>query len=361
MAHQIEAKDNMVYVGATPWHGLGQQIPQGTNPDQIAEMIGANIPIEKRRVYVRQSAETSGLMNIPNVFAVMRQSDHQYYGVVSERYHVVQNPEILGFFKEYTEAGDMHMETAGTLRNGGVIWALANINSSFTLAGGDKVGGYVLLANSHDGTITFQGMFTSIRVVCHNTLSAAIGSRSGKMFKFKHSKKITPEVIADAKRTMGLAKSQMERMSEWAYPLSEARVTLPEALVYVGLLTDKKGLQDKANELNVLDTRVGDILTAKYNPTPDQMKFMIDLLGSKLQVNDLNRVGQSVISSSLDSPGASLASARGTWWGLVNGVTHHVDHEAGRSNDTSLYSAWFGVGASLKEQAAQVAYAYIKR
>jgi len=50
--------------------------------------------------------------------------------------------------------------------------------------------------------------------------------------------------------------------------------------------------------------------------------------------------------------GASLPSANDTAWGLVNAVTQYVDHERrARSVDNRLDSAWFGLGASIKQKA----------
>jgi hypothetical protein len=68
------------------------------------------------------------------------------------------------------------------------------------------------------------------------------------------------------------------------------------------------------------------------------------------------RVGKALIDSILFSPGADLESRENTLWGAINGVTHWVDHQRGRTQDSTLSGAWFGQGAAMKQAAVQVAY-----
>ena len=49
--------------------------------------------------------------------------------------------------------------------------------------------------------------------------------------------------------------------------------------------------------------------------------------------------------------GQDLKTARGTLWGAVNAVTHYTDHVRSPKSAERLDSAWFGMGASLKEKA----------
>jgi hypothetical protein len=76
------------------------------------------------------------------------------------------------------------------------------------------------------------------------------------------------------------------------------------------------------------------------------------------RATDLNRAGKLILDAILESPGAELASTRGTWWGAVNGVTYAVDHQMGRTADSRLTSAWFGQRAAVKQQAVELAVQY---
>jgi len=238
MSHEIEIINNvaqMAYVKetvGTPWHGLGIPVTPGISREEMLVKSGLDKTIQKRRLYVRASEDPgSGLYNIPKQFAVMRKEDNQFYGVVSDRYQVVQNKEVMDFFADYVDAGGMSLATAGSLKNGGVVWVMARIGKDFTLPGGDRVEGNMLLANSHDGTMSYMGMFTSTDVVCFNTLSIAVNDNlqiakngDAKMFKMKHSKKMTKEVMEDAKIKMGLAQRRFNNLQLWCTLLSEQKV-----------------------------------------------------------------------------------------------------------------------------------------
>ena len=76
------------------------------------------------------------------------------------------------------------------------------------------------------------------------------------------------------------------------------------------------------------------------------------------RADDLNKAGKLILEAIIDSPGAEMKSARGTWWGAVNGVTYAVDHQMGKTDDGRLTSAWFGPRASMKQQAVELAVKY---
>jgi hypothetical protein len=61
-----------------------------------------------------------------------------------------------------------------------------------------------------------------------------------------------------------------------------------------------------------------------------------------------------------NSPGATMATAAGTWWGALNSVTYVVDHELGRDQSASLRTAWLGQKAGLKRRAVELALDYAK-
>lgn len=368
--HELEVIDGvarMAYVEATigtPWHGLGVPVDASISREEMLVKAGLDHEIQKRRLYVRTSEIAgSGLYNIPKQFAIMRKDDNQYYGVVSDRYQVVQNKEVMDFFTDYVDAGGMTLATAGSLKNGGVVWVMARIGKDFTLPGGDRVEGNMLLANSHDGTMQYQGMFTSTDVVCYNTLSIALNANleiekngANKMFKMKHSKKMTTEVMQDAKVKMGLAVTRFDRLKEWSHSLSEKKVKDEQhVLQYIAELVHPE-LLEQVVELTAADR---DIALATGGSLLDTMIEQHPYLAPKtLTTDDFNRAGKAILGCIMDSPGQELAARKGTWWGVLNGVTRYVDHEAGRGRDTALQSAWFGQGNQLKQQAAQLAVSY---
>ena len=94
--------------------------------------------------------------------------------VVGQRYNVVQPREILEFYRDLTEISGFELETAGVLKGGKKIWALARTGQSTSLKGNDVTNGYVLLATACDGSMATTAQFTSVRVVCNNTLAISL-------------------------------------------------------------------------------------------------------------------------------------------------------------------------------------------
>ena len=55
-------------------------------------------------------------------------------------------------------------------------------------------------------------------------------------------------------------------------------------------------------------------------------------------------------------PGANFAE--GSWWQAFNAVTYMTDHTLGRSRDSRLTSAWYGMNRVKKEKALDLAVQY---
>ncbi|GAU02168.1 phage/plasmid-like protein TIGR03299 [Burkholderia stabilis] len=141
--------------------------------------------------------------------------------VVSARYQVVQPEEILEFYRDLTEIGGFQLETAGVLKEGRKLWALAKTGHSGTLKGRDQVNGYLLLATACDGTLATTAQFTSIRVVCNNTLQIALGNSAGAI-KVSHRSQFDATAV---KRQLGIAVSSWDSFMVRTKALAERKIT----------------------------------------------------------------------------------------------------------------------------------------
>jgi phage/plasmid-like protein (TIGR03299 family) len=103
--------------------------------------------------------------------------------------------EILHFYRDLTEQSGFELETAGVLKGGKKFWALARTGQSSALKGKDVSNGYILLATACDGTLATTAQFTSIRVVCNNTLAIALRGQQGNsgVVKVPHSTRFDAE------------------------------------------------------------------------------------------------------------------------------------------------------------------------
>lgn len=309
MAHLIES---MAYVNDVPWHGLGNQLTAKQPIEVWAQQAGMAFDIKESPVrFMTDSIGTLGaIMSFPEQKVLYRSDTKAALSVVSNRYRVVQPREILEFYRDLTEISGFELETAGVLKEGRKVWALAKTNQSATLKGNDVVNGYLLLATACDGTLATTAQFTSIRVVCNNTLAVALQNGNGAV-KVPHSTHFDPQAV---KKQLGISVAAWDSFMYRIKTLSERKVKTHEAMNYfLRVFTDPN------------DTSAG-------LANERAMKSVLALYDGQ-------------------GKGAELASSKGTAFGLLNAVTQFVDHERrARSTDHRLESAWFGPGAALKQK-----------
>lgn len=309
---------SMAYVNETPWHGLGNQLAPRQPLEVWAEQAGMNWTIQEAEVRFVSAGTGASLGSIhafPDQKVLYRSDTQAPLSVVSRRFQVVQPHEVLEFYRDLTEVGGFELETAGVLKEGKKLWALARTGQNATLKGRDKINGYLLLATACDGTLATTAQFTSVRVVCNNTLAVALGDSSGAI-KVPHRSQFDPQAV---KRQLGIA------ISSWD-----------------GFMARMKALSECKIKGDAAESFLRRVLTYSVAVTPD---------GNGSAVND--RALKAVHDLYLGrGKGAELASASGTAWGLVNSVTEYVDHHRrARSADHRLDAAWFGQGASIKQKA----------
>jgi phage/plasmid-like protein (TIGR03299 family) len=314
MAHLVE---QMAYVNETPWHGLGNRLTKKQPLEVWAEQAGMSFNILETPVrYMSESSGSLGaIMTFPENKVLYRSDTKAALSVVSSRYQVVQPKEILEFYRDLTEVSGFELETAGVLKAGRKIWALAKTGQSATLKGNDTIKGYLLLATACDGTLATTAQFTSIRVVCNNTLAVALANGSGAV-KVPHSTNFDHQAV---KKQLGVSVSSWEAFMYRMKTLSERRVKSHEAMnFFLRVFTDPDN-------------------TATGLTNERAMKKVLALYEG-------------------DGKGADLASSKGTAFGLLNSVTQYVDHERrARSTDHRLDSAWFGQGSNIKAKALEQA------
>ena len=328
MAHLVES---MAYVGDTPWHGLGNQLPQKQPIEVWAQAAGMDWHIKESPVHfsIENIHNASMFGTFEDQKVLYRSDSNQALSVVSSRYQVVQPLEVLEFYRDLTEYAGFELETAGVLKGGRKFWALARTGKSTVLKGNDLVNGYVLLATSCDGSLATIAMPTTVRVVCNNTLSIAVNGAE-QAVKVSHRSNFDADAV---KRRLGIAVSQWDQFMYEMKVLSERKVNVKEANRYFETL----------------------LSSSQADSAP--------VIGSKSHLKLLNAQSESVMPNERaykklqamyggQGRGAELTAAKDTAWGLLCAVTEFVDHERqARSTENRLDSAWFGNGGQMKQKA----------
>lgn len=305
--------ETMAYVGERPWHGLGNRLAANQSIDIWKERAGMDWAIEESEVRFITGQNGVGMIHaFPEQKVLYRSDTKSPLAVVSRRFQVVQPGEILEFYRDLTACNGFELETAGVLREGRKFWALARTGQSTSLKGRDRVDGYLLLATACDGTLATTAQFTSVRVVCNNTLRVALGNGNGAI-KVPHRSQFDPDAV---KRQLGITVSSWDGFVARMKALAECPVD-PDSVE--GLLRRVLTYQTQDSQTAVVNEQAVANVRALYDG------------GGR---------------------GAMLASSRGTAWGLLNGVTEFVDHHRrARSEDHRRDAAWFGQGAQIKQRA----------
>ena len=338
MAHQIE---QMAYVGQTPWHGLGNQLSPNQPIEVWAQQAGMDWQIESSNVsYMAENHKGQNLILPHDEQRVLYRSDtHAPLSVVSQRYQEVQPKQILEFYRDLTEQSGFELETAGVLKGGKKFWALAKTGQSTVLKGKDVSNGYILLATACDGTLATTAQFTSIRVVCNNTLAIALKGQNSStgVVKVPHSTKFDADKI---KQQLGISVRAWDEHMYQMKQLSQRKVTQQEAAAYFDAVFNNSSLSIAEQDERFIQyyRQVANSIDAnKTEPNGRAMSKVMTMF---------NGHGR----------GAELSSAKDTAYGLLCSITEFSDHERrAMSQDHRLDSAWFGAGAGLKQRGLEQA------
>ena len=319
MAHEIDfslGRAAIAYTGEVPWHGYGEPMNDDVSLDEWRVQAGLDWEVEPRQVLYCPQPTVNPLRQaiLPRRKILVRSDNSQPLSVVSDRYKVVQPKQVIEFFESVIKENGFKMSTAGSLRDGKRVWAMADCGKDFYV-NGDKVGAHLLLATSYDGTFATTAQFTSIRVVCNNTLGFSLErGGEGGIVRIPHTQDFKQW---DIKNQLGFNVSWIA-FRDNVMNLASHKVTKREALDY--FLTVMGVTEEEAADGKQLSN----------------VKKLISLYES--------------------GPGAKLPSAQDTLWGALNAVTFLADHCRAAANTGNRFdSASFGGGAALKRKAFKLA------
>jgi phage/plasmid-like protein (TIGR03299 family) len=274
----------MVWTSEKPWSGLGAEINANLSPHEML---------------------------------VKAQLDYK------RPYKSPANHETFRFFKSFVEAGDAYLKTVGQLDNGRIVWALAGLNTKFTLKGVDPVEGCLLFASRDEKRDSIHMQVTAVREVCSNTFQ--VPSKARSLFKntFRRVFIPTPPFLSPATTRLD------DKMTD-------------KARENIGL--GREAIAAFASEAERLADQTVDDATAH--------RYMLEVFQTEKLAGKKTRMA---IEAMTKAPGQDLEAASMTAWGLLNAVMYTVDHQLGKNQDSRLRLAWFGSHADLKKRAFDLA------
>lgn len=314
MAHNVET---MAYYGATPWHGLGKKVDHLMTAIEVIAEAGLDWTVSKEKVFAQVNGKK---VFIPGKYATVRNTDNRPLGIVGSSYTPVQNAEATEFMDALTGTGKAKYETAGSLQNGRIIWVMAKVPNG---GGVDPVEQFLVFSTSHDATMPVQVKATPVRVVCNNTLNAALHGQ-GNTFRVRHTTNVQDR-------------------------LKEAERVFAGTLKYFGKTV---ATFDRMKGVKVTEEKLVKIVEKVFTGSLDN-----DDLTDR-QENRLAKITEKILSLSVTGAGTDLPGVKGTAWGAYNAITEYLDHfttvKGGKgisAEEKLLNSTWFGT-VSFKTQKA---------
>lgn len=308
-----------------PWHGLGKIVQEAMTAEQAIKLANLDYEVDKSHIHYY---DTKGVpVQIDGYWATYRTDNGDNLGMVKSRYEIVQNRDAFAFFDAIIDSGEAIFETAGALGKGERIFLLAKLPDDIRV-GGEKIEKYIMLTNSHDGSSSVIAGMTNIRVVCNNTLQAAlkglenkvsIGHIQGAKERLKQAYKVMniSSVYSAAVQDMFNRMTEV-KWDEGQYQSYFEKVLKPE---YKVQMTAKEGKEMSTRLKNMVDA------TMQFAAT------------HHTQTND---------------------EAKGTLWGAYNAVSGYYNYiKPYDSTEAKFNSQFFGSANNKVLKAFQEAATYI--
>lgn len=343
MAHNItntNGKDEMAYVGETPWHGLGTKLERVATSQEMIRAAGLTWMVEKAPLFVRQPVGDL-VVEVPGHVAIRRADTLEVLGVLSNQFRPIQNAECFQILDDIAGTAGAIYHTAGSIKGGRKVWALVKLPGNLVVGPDDTVDQYLALMNSHDGSMALTIRFTPVRIVCNNTLNLAFDidetgrqRRTADAIYIRHSESADVR-IEEVKRVLGIAAKSFTEAGESYRAMSAMQISNV-------LLKD------------YLETVVPMVL-------PSTTPKAEDLEAAATRQSEIH---QAVIRCFEGGRGSDLATSKGTVWGAYNAVTEYVDHvypvlRDGSTSKSRQESALFGTYAQMKRRAYSEAVALL--
>lgn len=334
MAHNINyneqtGKHSFFSMNEKPWHNLGQIVTDYPNSKQALIHAGLDYTVEKRKIYTH-SDDLEKVQDflirdilIPNYNATVRTDTNQVLGVVGKDYEVIQNVDAFSFFDSIVGGDGIQYETAGALGNGERIFITAKLPSYIRVGNNDLIQQYLFLTTSHDGFGSITAAFTPIRIVCNNTLNAAMRNHSNSI-KIRHT--------ANAKERLGMAHKLMGISNQLSQEL--------------------ENIFNLWSKIKITDTEVQKLIQMALAPSKETMKSV-----SESEQNKLSKYFQEVCTKAYEyalcNETQTMDTTRGTLFGAYNAVTGYFQNVRTYKDDESkLKSLMLGGTGQLRVQKA---------
>ncbi len=314
------------------WHGLGQIVEQYPTSAEAIQYAGLDYWVEKRPLFTNSlendlaQIETGiavSKMPVPNFFATVRNDNDAVLGVVGKDYEVVQNRNAFEFFDAIVGGGDgIQYETAGALGQGERIFITAKLPGYIKVGKADLIEQYLFLTTSHDGFGSITAAFTPTRIVCNNTLNAAMRNHTNSI-KIRHTASANDR-LKQAHTLMGISHN---------------------------LAGELEGLFNQWSQVRITDKSLKKLIQIAMSPNKEVLKNLALGKVEELSTTYTNIV-DNVYEYALANPNQQMETTAGTVYGAYNSITGYFQNVRKFKDDEAKFKSIMDGTAKQRGQIA---------
>ncbi len=337
MAHNINynettGRHSFFSVKEKAWHGLGQIVEDYPTSAAALHYAGLDFTVEKRKLFTLDNEnntanpETAIIIpeiDVPGYFATLRTDNDAVLGVVGKDYEVVQNTDAFSFFDAIVGGEGIQYETARALGKGERIFITAKLPGYIKVGRDDLLDQYLFLTTSHDGFGSIMAAFTPIRIVCNNTLNAALRNHSNSI-KIRHTAN-AKDRLETAHTVLGLSNQLATQLGEVFNHWATVRMNDKEIR--------------KLIELAMVPSK--EVLSALQHNQQDQLS------------SAFKNICDTAFEYAMTSPSQQTETTKGTLFGAYNAITGYYQNvRSYNCGEAKLKSMLFGGTAQIRTQKA---------
>ena len=336
MAHNLNYNDktekhSFFSVNEKAWHGLGTIVKDYPTSKEALQFAGLDYTVDKRPLFTYDTDNYHANGNtdivipeveVPNFFATIRTDTDQVLGLVGRDYKIVQNVDAFSFFDSIVGGDGIMYETAGALGKGERIFITAKLPDYIKVGSNDLIEKYIFLTTSHDGYGSITAAFTPVRIVCANTLSAALHNCSNSI-KIRHTLS-AQDRLKEAHKVMGISNLLSIQLEDIFNHWAKVRITDNEVkkLIQLAMVPNKEVLRNlQTGELDELSTCFMNICDNAYE-------------------------------YAMASPTQQTDTTKGTLFGAYNAITGYFQNVRNYKNDEAKFKSIMDGTGKLRTQTA---------
>jgi len=326
------------------WGGIGVHVDGAMTSKEAISLAKLDYEVKKFPLFAEVDMGEHGIATpeLSNNYATGRADNGDIFGVVGNRYEIIQNNQAFEFFDDIVGDKVAMFETAGALGKGEKIFITAKLPQHITV-GKDDIENYLLLSSTHDGSGSIQVMFTPIRVVCNNTLNMALQSATNKV-SIRHTKSVKDK-LDNAATVLGIANNMLRKYEDVFNAMAKKRIDDNKLKEIIGITYLSK---EEMREL----AQFGGDMDATVKEAGKAPRRII----STRKVNII----KDVYEYAMAGPGQQTPETEGTLYGAVNAITgYYQNAKEFSSQEAKFNSNLYGANNKTMQKSFDIALSYL--